>query len=86
MLIIKYLKQNIQGTKESFEKILNLGKSATINILNEMLEREIIEKIGLSKNIVYKLKQNNKRRNMIGLIFIKSFQINLQNIKIIEQS
>ena len=56
MLIIKYLKQNIQGTKESFEKILNLGKSATINILNEMLEREIIEKIGLSKNIVYKLK------------------------------
>lgn len=56
MLIIEYLKQNIQGTREIFEKILNLGKSATINILNEMLEREIIEKIGLSKNVVYKLK------------------------------
>ena len=39
-----------------FETILKLGKSATINILNEMLEKEIIEKIGFSKNIVYKLK------------------------------
>ena len=56
MLIIDYLKQNIQGTRESFEKILNLGKSATINVLNEMIEREIIEKIGFSKNVVYKLK------------------------------
>lgn len=56
ILIINYLKQNIQGTRENFEKVLNLGKSATINILNEMLDREIIEKIGLSKNIVYKLK------------------------------
>ena len=56
MLIINYLKQKEQGTREIFEGILNLGKSATINILNEMLEKEIIEKIGLSKNVVYKLK------------------------------
>lgn len=56
VLIIDYLKQNIQGTRENFENVLNLGKSATINILNEMLEKEIIEKIGFSKNIVYKLK------------------------------
>ena len=56
ILIINYLKQKEQGTRESFEKILNLGKSATINVLNEMIEREIIEKIGFSKNIVYKLK------------------------------
>lgn len=55
-LIIEYLKQNNQGTRENFETILKLGKSATINILNEMLEKEIIEKIGFSKNIVYKLK------------------------------
>ena len=38
------LKQNNQGTRENFETILKLGKSATINILNEMLEKEIIEK------------------------------------------
>ncbi|MCI8384807.1 MAG: hypothetical protein HFJ33_08180 [Clostridia bacterium] len=56
VLIIDYLKQNIQGTRENFENVLNLGKSATINILNEMLEKEIIEKIGFSNNIVYKLK------------------------------
>ena len=43
-LIIEYLKQNNQGTRENFETILKLGKSATINILNEMLEKEIIEK------------------------------------------
>ncbi len=56
ILIIDYLKNNEKGTRETFEKILKLGKSATINILNEMLEREIICKIGFSKNIVYKLK------------------------------
>ena len=56
VLIIDYLKQNIQGTRENFENVLNLGKSATINVLNEMLEKEIIEKTGFSKNIVYKLK------------------------------
>ena len=56
VLIIDYLKQNNIGTRENFEKILKLGKTATINALNEMLEKEIIEKIGLSKNIVYKLK------------------------------
>lgn len=55
-LVIDYLKQNSQGSRENLEKVLNLGKSATINILNEMLEKEIIEKIGFSKNIVYKLK------------------------------
>ena len=54
--IIEYLKQNNQGTREIFESILNLGKSATINILNEMIEKEIIEKVGFSKNIAYKLK------------------------------
>lgn len=56
VLIIDYLKKNIQGTRENFENVLSLGKSATINILNEMLEKEIIEKTGFSKNISYKLK------------------------------
>ena len=56
-LIIEYLKQNNQGTRENFETILKLGKSATINVLNEMLEKDIIEKTGFSKNVVYKLKQ-----------------------------
>jgi len=56
MLIIDYLKQNTQGTRENFENILKLGKSATINVLNEMLEKEIIEKTGFSKNVIYKLK------------------------------
>ena len=56
VLIIDYLKQNNIGTRENFEKILKLGKTATINVLNEMLEKEIIEKIGFAKNIVYKLK------------------------------
>lgn len=37
VLIIDYLKQNTQGTRENFENVLNLGKSATINILNELL-------------------------------------------------
>ena len=55
-LIIEYLKQNNQGTRENFETILKLGKSATINVLNEMLEKDIIEKTGFSKNVVYKLK------------------------------
>lgn len=56
MLVIDYLKQNSQGSRENFENVLGLGKSATINILNEMLEKEIIEKTGFSKNVVYKLK------------------------------
>lgn len=56
VLMIDYLKQNVQSTRENFENILNLGKSATINVLNEMLEKDIIEKIGFSKNVVYKLK------------------------------
>ena len=56
-MIIEYLKQNNQGTRENFETILKLGKSATINVLNEMLEKDIIEKTGFSKNVVYKLKQ-----------------------------
>lgn len=56
MLVIDYLKQHIQSPRENFETLLNLGKSATINILNEMLEKDIIEKTGLSKNVVYKLK------------------------------
>ena len=56
VLIIDYLKRNVQCTREIFENVLNLGKSATINILNEMLEKDIIEKIGFSKNIAYKLK------------------------------
>lgn len=55
-MIIEYLKQNNQGTRENFENVLNLGKSATINVLNEMLEKDIIEKTGFSKNVVYKLK------------------------------
>ena len=37
------IKQNIQGTREKFENVLSLGKSATINVLNEMIERDIIE-------------------------------------------
>lgn len=57
ILVIEYLKQNIKGTRENFEVILNLGKSATITILNQMLEKNIIEKIGFSKNVVYKLKE-----------------------------
>ena len=39
ILIIDYLKQNIQGTRKNFENVLSLGKSATINVLNEMLEK-----------------------------------------------
>lgn len=56
ILIINYLKQNVQGTRENLENVLNLGKSATINVLNEMLEKDIIEKTGFTKNVVYKLK------------------------------
>lgn len=56
VLMIDYLKQNVQSTRENFENVLNLGKSATMNVLNEMLEKDIIEKIGFSKNVVYKLK------------------------------
>lgn len=42
--------------RENFENIFNLGETATINILNEMLEKDIIEKTGFSKNVLYKLK------------------------------
>lgn len=55
-IIINYLKQNVQGTRENFENILKTSKNATINILNEMLEKEILKKEGFSKNIIYKLK------------------------------
>lgn len=54
--VIRYLRANIQGSRENFESILKLSKNATINILNEMLEKGIIEKTGSSKNIIYKLK------------------------------
>lgn len=54
--VIRHLRANIQGSRENFESILKLSKNATINILNEMLEKGIIEKTGSSKNIIYKLK------------------------------
>lgn len=55
-IIINYLEEKEQATREEFEKILGIKKSATIDIINEMLERELIEKIGNSRNISYRKK------------------------------
>jgi ATP-dependent DNA helicase RecG len=41
---------------DSIEPSVNFLVSNRINILDEMLEKEIIKKTGFSKNVVYKLK------------------------------
>lgn len=56
--ITHYLK-NVKGgyaSRDEIEKILGTKKVTTISILNEMLEKGIISKIGGSKNIKYRLK------------------------------
>lgn len=55
-LVINYLKENKEGSRECIEKVLDLSKGATIRILKEMIDKEIIQKNGSSKNITYKLK------------------------------
>ena len=54
--IINYLKEKDYATREEIEKILGMKKVATLSVLNEMLDRNIILKQGNSRDIIYKLR------------------------------
>ena len=54
--IIDYLKEKDYATREEIEKILGMKKVATLSVLNEMLDRNIILKQGNSRDIIYKLR------------------------------
>lgn len=53
--ILKILKNELKSRKE-IEANLNLGQSRVISLLREMIELNLIEKIGKGKNIKYRLK------------------------------
>lgn len=54
--IIEYLKNNNIATREDIGKLLDTKKNTTVTILNEMIEKNIIEKEGKARNIIYRLK------------------------------
>ena len=54
-IVIEYLRNHDSATREEIEKLLGTKKVTTINILNEMLERNLITKNGKSRNVVYKI-------------------------------
>ena len=54
--IIDYIDITGGATRSELESILSLKKGATINILNEMQENNIIEKVGRARDTIYKLK------------------------------
>ena len=55
-LVMEYLNESKEVTREKLETVLGVKKVTTVGILNEMLERGLITKEGKSKNIVYKLR------------------------------
>ena len=54
--IIDYIVDNEFATRENIEKILDSKKVKTVEILNGMIEKNILVKVGNGKNVVYKLK------------------------------
>lgn len=56
--ITTYLKNNLKVTRDETEKLLNVQKVKAVNILNNLLEKNIIVKEGKGKNTTYKLSNN----------------------------
>lgn len=56
--ITTYLKNNLKVTRDEAEKLLNVQKVKAVNILNNLLEKNIIVKEGKGKNTTYKLSSN----------------------------
>ena len=54
--ILEYLEKNFVITREEVEKILGIKRNASVDLLNEMVTRNLIIKEGKSRNIIYKLK------------------------------
>ena len=55
-VIINYLKNEKYITREAIENLLGVKRQKAINVLNEMLNKELIVKDGKGKNVIYKLK------------------------------
>ncbi len=55
--IIEYLRTNDGLTREKAEELLNTKKVKTLSILNKLINMQIIEKTGTSKEIIYNLKK-----------------------------
>ena len=55
-LIINYLRENNEITREKVEELLKTKKGKALTILTKLLDLKIIEKKGSAKNISYKLK------------------------------
>ncbi len=55
--IINYLKENETITRKKVENLLNIKKNASIDILNEMVAKDLLIKEGKSRDIVYKLQE-----------------------------
>jgi Fic family protein len=54
--IIDYLTNKKVATAEEISKLLNLGKTATNDNFNKLIDREIVERINAGKNTAYILK------------------------------
>lgn len=57
-IIINYLNQYNKITRKEAERLLNISKTRAYEILNNMLEKNVLEKENHSKNTFYKLKEN----------------------------
>jgi len=54
--IINYIDITGGATRSEIQEVLSLKKGATINLLNEMQQNNIIEKVGHARDIIYRLK------------------------------
>ena len=54
--ILEHLEKKFVITRDEVEKILGIKKNASVDLLNEMVARNLIIKEGKSRNIIYKLK------------------------------
>ena len=54
--VMEYLSKNEKATREDLERVLQLKKTGTTEIINKLLAKNIITKEGTNKNTIYKLK------------------------------
>ncbi|MDR0985981.1 MAG: Fic family protein [Mycoplasmataceae bacterium] len=57
-LIVEYLTNHIDATRIEIEKYLKLNERSTIVLLDKLQDKKLIERIGGSKNTIYKLIRN----------------------------
>ena len=55
-MIIKYLSTG-EKTRKELEKLIGLGQTRVTNLLRELQDLELVEKIKVGRKVIYKIKQ-----------------------------